>query len=657
MQITDLLKRESVELNGSASSKKEALEKMVRLMVKQGNIADPEEYQRKVFAREEEGSTGVGEGVAIPHAKTAAVTKPGLAFMRCLDGVEFDSLDGMPAKLFFLIAAPDSKDNVHLDVLSRLSTLLMDPDFIDGIMAVDSVDGLYELIGQKEREKFPEEFEKQEPAGDATSGKETTGAGAACVEAAGAAKEEKPVGFRVLAVTACPTGIAHTYMAAESLEQHAKKRGITIKVETNGQSGVKNLLTAEDIEQAEGIIVAADKYVPMNRFKGKRVVIVKVADGINKADQLLDEALSGSAPVFEGESGGAGAAEAAAEESSARKTYKHLMNGVSHMLPFVIGGGILIALAFLFDMGAAGTSKFGSSTPLAAFFKNVGGLAFSFMMPMLAGFIAASIADRPGLLVGFVAGAMANSGGSGFFGALVGGFAAGYLILLLKKVFSALPDSLENLKPILLYPVIGLMIMGALMVFAINPVMGAVNHWVNGSLMAMSGGSKILMGLILGGMMSIDFGGPFNKAAYVFGTASLASADGSAVSSPFMASVMIGGMVPPLAIALACRLFPKKFTAQERSSSLTNFVMGLSFITEGAIPFAAEDPTRVIPACAIGAALSGALSMFFGCTIPAPHGGIFVLGVITNWPMYVVSLAAGSIVGAVLLGVLKKNKA
>lgn len=638
MQITDLLKRESVELNGSATDKKDALEKMVALMVKQGNIADPEEYKKRVFAREEEGSTGVGEGVAIPHAKTAAVTKPGLAFMRVKDGVEFDSLDGQPAKLFFLIAAPDTKDNVHLDVLSRLSTLLMDPDFIDGLMAVDSVDGLYDLIAKAEKEKFPDEETQEE---------------------APAAEEAKPEGYQVLAVTACPTGIAHTYMAAESLEQHAAKRGISIKVETNGQSGVKNALTADDIANATGIIVAADKYVPMNRFKGKRVVIVKVADGINKADQLLDEALSGNAPVFEGEQGGAaaaGAEAAAAEESQARKAYKHLMNGVSHMLPFVIGGGILIALAFLFDMGAAGTANFGSSTPLAKFFKDVGGLAFSFMMPMLAGFIAASIADRPGLLVGFVAGAMAASGGSGFFGALVGGFAAGYLILVLKKFLSFLPDSLENLKPILLYPVLGLMIMGALMVLVINPVMGAVNQWVNGGLTSMSGGSKVLLGLVLGGMMSIDFGGPLNKAAYVFGTASLAGADGQAVSSPFMASVMIGGMVPPLAIAVACRLFPKKFTEQERSSSLTNFVMGLSFITEGAIPFAAEDPSRVIPACCIGAAVAGALSMVFGCTIPAPHGGIFVFGVVHNWPMYLVSLAVGTGVGAVLLGVLKKNK-
>lgn len=638
MQITDLLKRESVELNGSATDKKDALEKMVALMVKQGNIADPEEYKKRVFAREEEGSTGVGEGVAIPHAKTAAVTKPGLAFMRVKDGVEFDSLDGQPAKLFFLIAAPDTKDNVHLDVLSRLSTLLMDPDFIDGLMAVDSVDGLYDLIAKAEKEKFPDEETQEE---------------------APAAEEAKPEGYQVLAVTACPTGIAHTYMAAESLEQHAAKRGISIKVETNGQSGVKNALTADDIANATGIIVAADKYVPMNRFKGKRVVIVKVADGINKADQLLDEALSGNAPVFEGEQGGAaaaGAEAAAAEESQARKAYKHLMNGVSHMLPFVIGGGILIALAFLFDMGAAGTANFGSSTPLAKFFKDVGGLAFSFMMPMLTGFIAASIADRPGLLVGFVAGAMAASGGSGFFGALVGGFAAGYLILVLKKFLSFLPDSLENLKPILLYPVLGLMIMGALMVLVINPVMGAVNQWVNGGLTSMSGGSKVLLGLVLGGMMSIDFGGPLNKAAYVFGTASLAGADGQAVSSPFMASVMIGGMVPPLAIAVACRLFPKKFTEQERSSSLTNFVMGLSFITEGAIPFAAEDPSRVIPACCIGAAVAGALSMVFGCTIPAPHGGIFVFGVVHNWPMYLVSLAVGTGVGAVLLGVLKKSK-
>lgn len=637
MQITDLLKRESVELNGSATDKKDALEKMVALMVKQGNIADAEEYKKKVFAREEEGSTGVGEGVAIPHAKTAAVTRPGLAFMRCRDGVEFDSLDGQPAKLFFLIAAPDTRDNVHLDVLSRLSTLLMDPDFIDGLMAVDSVDGLYDLIAGAEKEKFPEEeTEKETPAGG---------------------EEVKPQGYQVLAVTACPTGIAHTYMAAESLEQHAARRGISIKVETNGQSGVKNALTAEDIAGATGIIVAADKYVPMNRFKGKRVVIVKVADGINKADQLLDEALSGTAPVFEGEEGGTSAPEReAAEESQARKAYKHLMNGVSHMLPFVIGGGILIALAFLFDMGAAGTAKFGSSTPLAKFFKDVGGLAFSFMMPMLAGFIAASIADRPGLLVGFVAGAMAAGGGSGFFGALVGGFAAGYLILGVKKALGFLPDSLENLKPILLYPVLGLMIMGALMVLVINPVMGAVNQWVNGGLTSMSGGSKVLLGLVLGGMMSIDFGGPLNKAAYVFGTASLAGADGQAVSSPFMASVMIGGMVPPLAIAVACRLFPKKFTEQQRNSSLTNFVMGLSFITEGAIPFAAEDPSRVIPACCIGAAVAGALSMVFGCTIPAPHGGIFVFGVVHNWPMYLVSLAVGTGVGAVLLGVLKKNK-
>lgn len=635
MQITDLLKRESVELNGSAKNKKDALEKLVALMEKQGNIADPAEYQRKVFAREEEGSTGVGEGVAIPHAKTPAVTKPGLAFMRCPDGVEFDSLDGLPAKLFFLIAAPDTKDNIHLDVLSRLSSLLMDPDFVDGLLAVKDVDGLFSLISQKEKEKFPEEF----------SG----------VEEKTSEKPEAPDQFyQVLAVTACPTGIAHTYMAAESLEQHAKKRGISIKVETNGQSGVKNALTPEEIAHATGIIVAADKYVPMNRFKGRPVVIRKVADGINKADELLDEALSGNAPLYPGETETPVKAEEK-EESGARKTYKHLMNGVSHMLPFVIGGGILIALAFLCDMGAAGTAQFGSSTPLAAFLKNVGGVAFRFMMPVLAGFIAMSIADRPGLLVGFVAGAMASTGGSGFFGALAGGFAAGYVILFLKKILGFLPDSLENLKPILLYPVLGLLVMGVLMMAMINPLMGAVNQWVNATLNAMSGSSRIVMGLVLGGMMSIDFGGPLNKAAYVFGTASLAGADGSAVSSPFMAAVMVGGMVPPLAIALSCRLFPKKFTAQQRSSSLTNFIMGLSFITEGAIPFAAEDPSHVIPSCAVGAAVAGALSMAFHCSVPAPHGGIFVFGVARNAPMYVAALVIGSLVGAILLGLSKKE--
>lgn len=638
MRITDLLKPESTNLEAHAQTKKQALDMLVDLMAKQGNITDIETYRQCVYHREEEGSTGVGEGVAIPHAKTPAVSRPGLAFMRVKSGVEFDSLDGQPAKIFFLIAAPDTEDNVHLDVLARLSTLLMDPDFIDGIMNAESTEALFALIEKAEAEKFAEEAGAEEKA-DETAPADAGGGDS---------------GYQVLAVTACPTGIAHTYMAAESLEQHAARRNIRIKVETNGQSGVKNALTDEDIAHAEGIIVAADKYVPMNRFKGKRVVIVKVADGINKADELLDRALSGEAPIFEGEAGSAAETEAKQEESGARRVYKHLMDGVSHMLPFVIGGGILIALAFLFDMDAAGTAKFGSSTPLAAFLKNTGGLAFSFMMPMLSGYIASSIADRPGLLVGIIAGAMASAGGSGFFGALIGGFAAGYLILLLKKLFAVLPDSLESLKPILVYPVIGLLITGALMQFAINPVMASFNKGVTEGLASMGSSSKLLMGFVLGGMMSIDFGGPLNKAAYVFGTASLAGADGSAVSSPFMASVMVGGMVPPVAIALATQCFRSKFTKKDRSSFVSTLVMGLAFITEGAIPFAAEDPVRVIPSCAIGAAVAGALSMFFGCTIPAPHGGIFVFGVVHNWPMYFVALLAGSVVGAVLLGILKR---
>lgn len=478
MKITDLLKKESILLEGHATDKINALHTLVGLMAKQGNVADVDTYEACVLKREEEGSTGVGEGVAIPHAKTGAVTRPGLAFMRCLDGVEFDSLDGQPAKLFFLIAAPESKDNVHLDVLSRLSTLLMDPDFIDGLMAVKNEDELFALIIKAETEKFADEA-PAEPS-------------------APAAAAEKKGAYQVLAVTACPTGIAHTYMAAESLEQHAMKRGISIKVETNGQSGVKHALTAEEIKGAEGIIVAADKYVPMNRFKGKRVVIVKVADGINKADALLDEALSGKAPIFEGETNRSEAAAEDTAESGVRKIYKHLMDGVSHMLPFVIGGGILIALAFLADMGAAGTAKFGSSTPFAAFLKNTGGMAFGFMMPMLSGFISQSIADRPGLLVGIMAGALASAGGSGFFGALIGGFAAGYLILLLKKLVSGLPQSLESLKPILIYPVIGLLLIGALMTGVINPVMTSFNQWVTGSLAHMGGREQSPHGLYPG---------------------------------------------------------------------------------------------------------------------------------------------------------------
>lgn len=651
MQITDLLKRESVELNGSATDKKDALEKMVALMVKQGNIADPEEYKKRVFAREEEGSTGVGEGVAIPHAKTAAVTKPGLAFMRVKDGVEFDSLDGQPAKLFFLIAAPDTKDNVHLDVLSRLSTLLMDPDFIDGLMAVDSVDGLYDLIAKAEKEKFPDEETQEE---------------------APAAEEAKPEGYQVLAVTACPTGIAHTYMAAESLEQHAAKRGISIKVETNGQSGVKNALTADDIANATGIIVAADKYVPMNRFKGKRVVIVKVADGINKADQLLDEALSGHAPVFEGEQGGAaaaGAEAAAAEESQARKAYKHLMNGVSHMLPFVIGGGILTAIAFLVDQPGLGTAAYGSSIPAAALFKTIGGEAFGLMLPILAGYIASSIADRPGLAPGFVGGLFAKAGydfaylgtldagalvSGGFIAALFAGFAAGYLTLGIEKLCDKLPSSLEGIKPMLIYPVLGTLAIGVVML-ALNPVFAAINIALNGFLAGLGTSNIVVLGLVLGGMMSVDMGGPFNKAAYVFGTAALDPSSGlGATGQVIMASVMVGGMVPPLVIALSTTFFKNRWSKSDRNAGLVNYIMGLSFISEGAIPFAAADPGHVLPSCIIGSAIAGSLSAAFGCTSPAPHGGAWVTAVIGNPVMWLVACLVGSIVGCLILSLWKK---
>lgn len=628
MKIVDLLKVESIDLKAKPQDKAEALEHLITLMERGGNIADKEEYKACVLRREEEGSTGIGEGIAIPHAKTSAVKAPGLAAMLVQDGVDFDSLDGEPAKLFFLIAAPDTEDNVHLDVLSHLSMLLMNDDFRSELLKAGSAKEFLSVIDKYENEKFEDEDEAAAPQAQR----------------------------KVLAVTACPTGIAHTYMAAEALQEMAGKLGVAMKVETNGSGGVKNKLTAKEIEEAEGIIVAADKNVPVERFAGKPVIFVKVADGINKPKELIEEILSGKVPAYAGKGGSEAEGEAAeAKESLGRQIYKHLMNGVSHMLPFVIGGGILIALAFMFDMEFAGTAKFGSGTPLAAFFKNIGGLAFSMMMPILAGYIAMSIGERPALMLGIVGGFLAASGGSGFFGALFAGFLGGYLILALRKVLSVLPDSLEGLKPILLYPVLGLLIMGVLMTYVINPPTAAFNQWLAGALASMSTTSKILMGFVLGGMMSIDFGGPLNKAAYVFGTASLAAADGSAVSSEIMAAVMIGGMVPPVAIALSTLLFSDKFTAKERQSGLTNFIMGLSFITEGAIPFAASDPLRVIPTCALGSAMAGALSMAFGCSVPAPHGGVFVFGVVQNWPMYFVALAAGSVVAAVLMGFVKKN--
>ena len=628
MKIVDLLKVESIDLKAKPQNKAAALEHLITLMERGGNIADKEEYKACVLRREEEGSTGIGEGIAIPHAKTSAVKAPGLAAMLVQDGVDFDSLDGEPAKLFFLIAAPDTEDNVHLDVLSHLSMLLMNDDFRSELLKAGSAKEFLSVIDKYENEKFEDEDEAAAPQAQR----------------------------KVLAVTACPTGIAHTYMAAEALQEMAGKLGVAMKVETNGSGGVKNKLTAKEIEEAEGIIVAADKNVPVERFAGKPVIFVKVADGINKPKELIEEILSGKVPAYAGKGGSEAEGEAAdAKESLGRQIYKHLMNGVSHMLPFVIGGGILIALAFMFDMEFAGTAKFGSGTPLAAFFKNIGGLAFSMMMPILAGYIAMSIGERPALMLGIVGGFLAASGGSGFFGALFAGFLGGYLIIALRKALGVLPDSLEGLKPILLYPVLGLLIMGVLMTYVINPPTAAFNQWLAGALAGMSTTSKVLMGFVLGGMMSIDFGGPLNKAAYVFGTASLAAADGSAVSSEIMAAVMIGGMVPPVAIALSTLLFSDKFTAKERQSGLTNLIMGLSFITEGAIPFAASDPLRVIPTCALGSAMAGALSMAFGCSVPAPHGGVFVFGVVQNWPMYFVALAAGSVVAAVLMGFVKKS--
>lgn len=623
MRITDLLMEASIELDGKAASKNEAIEKMVDLMVRSGKISNKEEYQRSVFAREAEGTTGIGEGIAIPHAKSKAVAKPALAAMVLKDGVEYEALDDQPVHLIFLIAAPESKDNIHLDVLSRLSVLLMDEVFIANLVKAKNVKEFLEVINIAEMEKFE-------------SGEKDMG-------------NNKQI--KILAVTACPTGIAHTYMAAEALEKKAKALGTWIKVETNGSGGVKNMLTAAEIAEADAIIVAADTKVDMARFEGKKVIITQVAKGIKNAEELINKVISGDVPVYHHKGSEDTSASGSGEKDSFGHTiYKHLMNGVSNMLPFVVGGGILIALAFLLDDYTINPSSFGSNTPLAAFFNTIGGTAFGFMLPILAGFIAMSIADRPGLAVGFVGGAIASAGGAGFLGALIAGFAAGYLVLGLKKVFSVLPESLEGIKPVLLYPLFGILIIGIAMTYIINPPVGALNTAMSNALNGMSGTSKLILGLILGGMMSIDFGGPINKAAYVFGTASLASGN-----FEIMASVMMGGMVPPLAIAASTYLFPKKYTKAERETGIANIVMGFSFITEGAIPFAAADPLRVIPACCIGSAIAGGLSMLFGCTLRAPHGGIFVLPVIGNWPMYLLALLVGTAVGAILLGVLKKN--
>ena len=633
MRITELLDKRSIRIDGAPKSKNEALDQMVELMAKSGKINDLEAYRQEVYRREEEGTTGVGEGIAIPHGKGAFVDKPGLAAMVVKDGVDYDSLDGEPVHLIFLIAAPNTKDNVHLDVLSKLSVLLMDEDFSRALQNAKSPEEFMKIVDEADQEA-PDLDEKLK-ADEATS-------------------EDQ---FRILAVTACPTGIAHTYMAAEGLEKAAKAKGCFIKVETRGSGGAKNVLTAEEIKNADCIIVAADTKVPMDRFNGKKLIEVQVSDGISKADKLIEQAMSGNVPVYTA-SENAEVSEKKAGGSKGHQIYMQLMNGVSHMLPFVVGGGILIALAFLIDglcvdmtsLTAEARQSFGSITPVAATLKSIGDLAFGFMLPLLAGFIAMSIADRPGLAVGFVGGAIAANGKSGFLGALVAGFLAGYLILLLKKLFEKLPEALEKIAPVLLYPVFGILIVGLVMTFVVEPPIGALNTALNTALTNMSGSSKVLLGIIVAGMMAVDMGGPFNKAAYVFGTASIAAGNYG-----IMAAVMIGGMVPPCAIALASLLFKDKFTKTERESAPTNFIMGLAFITEGAIPFAASDPLHVIPACVIGSGLAGALSMAFNCTLMAPHGGIFVFPVVGNPPMYLVALAVGTVVGALMLGVLKKK--
>lgn len=631
MKITDLLKPVSIKLDvAPPSSKVDAINILADLMEKSGNLNNKAEYVKAVIAREDSGSTGLGDGIATPHAKSAAVKDAGLSAMVVKDGMDYASLDGKPSRLFFMIAAPDGENDLHVELMSRLAMMLMDPDFKESLINAKSVDEFLQLINAKEAGKEAQEEEKA---------------------ALAAAPAQASSGYDVLGVTACPTGIAHTYMAAESLEQHAKKKNITIKVETNGTGGRKNVLTDEEIANAKCIIVAADKNVPMARFNGKHVIITKVANGINKADELLDKAMAQDAPIYRhsGKEEDSGAS-SGMNESFGRQIYKHLMNGVSNMLPFVVGGGILIAIAFLVDVyDPANPSNFGSNTPLAAFFKNVGGVSFGFMLPVLAGFIGMSIGDRPGMVAGFVGGAMANAGGSGFLGALIAGFAAGYIIVGLRKVLSVLPESLEGIKNILLYPLLGVFIIGVAITFIINPPVSAINTWLVETLKGMDPSSRILIGTILGGMMSIDMGGPFNKAAYVTGTALLADGEFGV-----MASVMAGGMVPPIAIALCTTFFGNRFTEAQRKSGITNYIMGLSFISEGAIPFAAADPARVIPSCIVGSAVAGALSMAFECTLRAPHGGIFVVPTIGNPIMYLVAIAVGSVVGMILLAILKK---
>ena len=636
MRITELLKPESIDLNAAPKDKNDTIRQAVALMAKSGNISDIEAYTKQVMAREEESTTGVGEGIAIPHGKCDAVTRPGLAAMIIRDGVDYDSLDGEPVNVLFLIAAPNTKDNVHLDVLSKLSVLLMDEDFTAALKAAKTTDEFLKVIddADKESQDIDERLEDtaKEPA-------------------------------KILAVTSCPTGIAHTYMAAEGLEKAAKKLGCSVKIETRGSGGAKNVLTEQEIASADCIIVAADAKVPMERFAGKKVIECQVSDGINKAEELIKRAMEGDAPVYEAHSSdGSGGSAASANKGKSggvgHQIYMQLMNGVSHMLPFVVGGGILIAIAFLIDglnvdmnsLSEAERANFGTITPVAAMFKTIGGAAFGFMLPVLAGFIDMAIGDRPALALGFVGGYIAANGKSGFLGALVAGFVAGYIIVGLRKLCDKLPEALEKIAPVLIYPVVGILVIGLGMTYVIEPVMGAINTGLNSFLVSMGSSSRVILGFILAAMMAIDMGGPFNKAAYVFGTAAIASGN-----YDIMAAVMIGGMVPPCAIALATILFKNKFTKEEREAGPTNFIMGLAFITEGAIPYAAADPLHVIPACLIGSGIAGAISMIFRCTLMAPHGGIFVFPVVGNPLYYVLALVVGTIVSTFLLGVLKKK--
>lgn len=654
MKITDLLKPQSILLNASPTNKADAIYTLGDLMDKGGNLSDKAEYLEAVFAREESGSTGLGDGIATPHAKSAGVKEAGLAAMVVPNGVDFEALDGQPSRLFFMIAAPEGAADTHVEVLSKLATMVIDPDFKNALIQAATVDRFLELITAKEEGNFDPSVEGYIKTEDEKAPSITDAIEAKATEAIEKVVPKVSVDnphYEVLAVTGCPTGIAHTYMAAESLERKAKEMGISLKVEKNGASGIKDALTAEEIEHAKCIIVASDRQVEMARFDGKPMIQTKVANGINKAEELLREAMSGTAPVYHASQSDKDSAESAidAKDSFGRQIYKHLMNGASHMLPFVIGGGILIALAFLFDtFDPANAKNFGSGTPLSAFLMKIGGASFGFMLPVLAGYIAMSIADRPGLVAGFVGGLLANQGGSGFLGALIAGFAAGYLVLLVKKLVSGLPQALEGTKPVLFYPVLGVLFIGIAITFIINPPVSALNEWLMNSLQTMGTTSRVLLGLVFGAMMSVDMGGPVNKAAYVIGTGALATGEYG-----IMAAVMAGGMVPPLAIALCTTFFPSRFTEAERKSGITNYIMGLSFITEGAIPFAAADPIRVLPSCIIGAGTAGALSMFFECTLRAPHGGIFVVPTIGNPLLYLASIAIGSVVACIILAIVK----